>query len=391
VSNSLRCPWAENHINVSTSGNISTCCLSVPVVDSKTNEPYNIRTHTISEAFSSNEFELIRSNLRNGIKDSQCDFCWNLEDLGSRSIRTEIIEEYERRTIPVIDSALLHMNLDLSNQCNLKCRTCGPSDSSAWVEEHKNVYFVEKENIKTKNNIISEDTFFDDLEKNIIPTLIHLHFMGGEPFLIKQQWRLIDSIIQSGYNKNLMVSYHTNGTVWNNKISDSLTKFKKVQIALSIDDIEERFEYLRYPAKWSEVYQNLLSIKEWVTQDPEHREFIINCTVSIFNILTISDILEFCKKESIAIFLRPVTRPSHFSIVNIPDELKPFFIKFLSFTINDQIDFEVENLKFMLSSSTSNLEQWKNFLTVTELHDNYRKENWKQTFLDMYEVVKQYV
>lgn len=391
---SLRCPWAENHINVSPSGNISMCCLAIPIIDKQLDQPYNIKTHNISRAFNSAEFETIRTNLRNGIEDKNCTQCWDVEKLNGRSIRHGGIDDHEDRNISPIDSKLLHMNLSLSNQCNLKCRTCGPSDSSAWIEEYKTIYVAKADKSVYKlfnKNIFLEQDFFKDLEENIIPTINHLHFMGGEPFLIKQQWQILDSIIKLGYNQSMTVSYHTNGTIWNDDIADTLSKFKNVEIALSIDDIGQRFEYIRHPAKWHSVKENLLAIKKWVNDEPESRSFGINCTVSIYNIFTIKEILDFCNNENIVIFLHPTGWPNHFSIFNLPDEIKSKLLECLNFKINDQINIEIANLISMISQSATDHTQWPIFLSTTDIHDSYRKEDWKHTFPELFEVVKSYV
>lgn len=390
----LRCPWAENHINVSTSGHISTCCLSVPVIDSSTNEIYNIRTHTLTQAFNSKEFESIRLNLRNGIRDQQCQQCWQVEDLGGRSIRQGGIDQLEDRNIHTANSTLIHLNLDLSNQCNLKCRTCGPTDSSAWVEEYKTIYLADTGNSAYKlfkHNIVSEQEFFKDIKENIIPNLMYLHFKGGEPFLIKQQWQIIDDIIELDYAKNLTVLYHTNGTIWNNDIENKLSKFGNVELALSIDDIEQRFEYIRHPAVWNTVRANIMAIKKWAAEFPENRQYGINCTVSIYNVFTIRDILEFCDQEAITIFLHPTMSPDHFSVVNLPQSAKLELLDVLNFSVNAQIDIELENLRSMVLDSKTDMSQWKHFVYTTELHDDYRTESWKMTFPRLLKAIQSYV
>ena len=65
------------------------------------------------------------------------------------------------------------------------------------------------------------------------------------------------------------------------EIFDLWSHFKRVEVAFSIDDVGEQFEYQRHPAKWIEVNQNLAKFKERQT---DNMEFQICSTINIFNI-----------------------------------------------------------------------------------------------------------
>ncbi len=169
----LECPWAEHHITVSSTGTIATCCASVPVIDARTDQPYNIKTHTISESYNSKEFNDIRQNLRNGIQDKNCETCWQRENRGERSLRLESTgpDKYQQVFESGKTVGLITMQLDLSNQCNLKCRTCNPSDSSMWVNEYFDLYEQDNDinliEFQKKYNFTlhKEDVFFEDFKK----------------------------------------------------------------------------------------------------------------------------------------------------------------------------------------------------------------------------------
>ena len=60
------------------------------------------------------------------------------------------------------------------------------------------------------------------------------------------------------YAKNQDIHYNTNGTqLPPREIFDLWKQFKRVEIAFSIDDVGEPFEYQRHPANWKEVNHNL--------------------------------------------------------------------------------------------------------------------------------------
>lgn len=388
----LECPWAEHHVTVSSTGNVSTCCMSVPVIDTRSGQPYNIKTHTITEAYNSAEFNSIRQNLRNGIKDKNCDSCWRQEDAGERSLRLRIIDEYQEVYNSGKTQGLLTAQLDLSNQCNLKCRTCNPGDSSSWIKEfydlnerHKGFNLIEFQ--KTYNTTLhKEREFFDDLKNNVIPSLVVIQFQGGEPFLIKRQWEIVDSIIESGHADKMLISYHTNGTIWNEEIENKLSKFGEVDLSVSIDDIKDRFEYLRHPAKWSEVEHNIERMLNWCLKNIDYRQLSINCVVTPYNLYTIHELLDYFNFKNIIVRLHPTTLPEHFSISNIPENIKHIFLEKLKSKSYPQYQEEIDNVVSALTNKGSET-QWSKFLEKTKIHDDYRNESFQKTFPETYKVL----
>ena len=387
----LWCPYADHSINVSTSGAIGTCCWSQPVKDSKTGEVFNIRTHTITEAYNSPEFQNIRSNLHSGIQDPHCINCWVVENIGGKSIRTE---EVDNESDAYEDVTGLHnLSLDLSNQCNLKCRTCNPDDSSLWIKENYDVYGTKSIKIQDyhktyNNNLQREERFYEDLKSNVLPVVKEIHFKGGEPMLLKKQWELVDHMIQSGVAQEKVLSYHTNATIWNKTIEDKLEKFQTTAISCSIDDICSRFEYLRHPAKWGEVEQNINYIKKW-TQASTDRYMAVNVVVSIYNVLTIDELIDYFSQRDIKIYLHPTISPAHFSITNLPASIKETAYNRLSKrSWNDEYDRELNNLLTMMTGADQDLDLWRDFLTFTKTHDEYRKESAEQTFTELWNNIK---
>jgi MoaA/NifB/PqqE/SkfB family radical SAM enzyme len=161
---------------------------------------------------------------------------------------------------------LIRLDFWTGDTCNLRCVICGPHYSSAWKEELK----LPKHEIKSNINKTWRDLPLDEIK--------YIHFNGGEPLLSKEHVDLLDSIVNK---KQVHLNYNTNATI---RPSDKLlalwAEFKLVQLDFSIDDIEERFEYQRYPAKWKEVTDNLT----WFIQYcPVNCMFAINTTLSILN------------------------------------------------------------------------------------------------------------
>lgn len=378
----LSCPYADHSINVSNSGFIGTCCWAQPVKDS-TGNIFNIKTHTITEAYNSVEFQEIRNNLHLGVQDPHCVNCWHVEDLGGKSIRTE---ELDNEIDAYTDVVGLHiLSLDLSNHCNLKCRTCNPDDSSLWVKEYHDVYGHKP--VKNNNNLQHEHKFYEDLKTNVLPLTKEIHFKGGEPMLLKRQWELVDHMIQSDIAQQKVISYHTNATIWNDTIEEKLRNFETVGVGCSIDDVGHRFEYLRHPAKWNQVEYNLDKIKKW-TGEKDNGYMAINVVVSVYNVLTIDELINYFYQKDITLYLHPTISPSHFDIKNLPDYIKKIVTDRLSKNSwSEEYDREVENLITMMNVDHGDIGSWDRFINYTKTHDTYRNESLEKTFPELWQLI----
>ena len=73
-------------------------------------------------------------------------------------------------------------------------------------------------------------------------------------------------------------------------VSDLLSLENKVNWLISIDDTQERFEYLRYPAKWSEFEGNFEFLKSKVNPS---NDITLNMVFNSLNAITIWDTIDY--------------------------------------------------------------------------------------------------
>jgi sulfatase maturation enzyme AslB (radical SAM superfamily) len=113
---------------------------------------------------------------------------------------------------------------------------------------------------------------------------------GGEPILNKSTLPLIQQI-----NDDTTVTVHLNGTVLpSQELLDECARFNNISFTLSIDDTEERFEFLRYPANWNKVVDNIAWLKN---NCPDNIIFSVNTVVSLLNENTYTTVAEWIKKH----------------------------------------------------------------------------------------------
>ena len=67
-----------------------------------------------------------------------------------------------------------------------------------------------------------------------------------------------------------------------------------MQFTFSLDDTEERFEFLRYPAKWDKVVANMFWMKD---NCPDNVEFAVNTVISVLNQSTYATVEQWIKNN----------------------------------------------------------------------------------------------
>lgn len=210
-----------------------------------------------------------------------CNNCQSLELSGQPSFRTgtnEGLGIYGKTDL----SGPVRIDLMFDISCNLACRTCGAHSSTYW-QKHL------KEHGLWNNSIFSpkkKDEVIDALKKLDLSNLRMLVFCGGETLLGQEYWDVAEWIADNVPNakQQLTLCFQTNGTQpilrRNYKI---INKFFLVKLHVSLDGVGEQFEYLRWPASWIQVTENLNETRSGV---PSNVMFLIEETISIFNLAT---------------------------------------------------------------------------------------------------------
>ena len=133
------------------------------------------------------------------------------------------------------DIDLLRLDYWTGDLCNLACVICGPQNSSVWKQQL---------NIPINRRINSVNDFWTNLD---LTKIKFVHFNGGEPLLSKEHVKFLHAFPNK---EQVTLNYNTNGTILPGKeLNDLWLQFKLVQLDFSIDDIGDRFEYQRWPAK----------------------------------------------------------------------------------------------------------------------------------------------
>jgi len=351
---------------------------------------FKFDNHSFKAIWMNPALEDSRQRSRNGEQLEMCKRCWSEEQLGFTSERQYLIKDLP----PGLDytdpgyykSGPRHLNIKVSNICNLRCRTCQSVDSY--------LYHIEGEYYEKKNNISRTPYTREKFKKHFTDeqldelfefsaNLERIELYGGEPFLDDQVPKFLTRLIDAGLSKKIDLSVSTNAT---HKLSDTwrkiLTNFNEVIVNVSIDGIGKKFTYMRHPGDWKDVEQNLSDLfkLEYSSQRVTIQPVI---TVSALNVWNVNDVFEYFKSYNVEPFIILVQWPNYYCVNVLPDSIKQLLIERLNSYDNSKFEPIINLINTQPTSYGKTLTPWEEFKFWTKEKDEYRKENFIETFAEL--------
>lgn len=390
-------PWSGARIDAM--GRVAPCCLYDGHVSkdhtlySPEHLKYKVQEDHMDEILKSQELEDLRNAMLRGEKPKACQACWQEEDAGGWSKR---MRENERtahvynqiKSEQTVEPKLVHWDLNLGNVCNLRCRICGSHSSSLWSRDIKQ---MDKKLGKDAGAIKSNDwehmeeayrdgqwslrddiPFWDYLFEHITDAAT-IEFYGGEPLFQKKHGETIQHIIDSGNAHKIHLHYNTNGTVFDEKaIKEYWPQFKWVSVMFSIDGVGERFNYMRNPAKWSEVSAN---VQKYLEMRGDNMKFELCPTINVLSYYYISELIDWAESIELPIWMNLLHHPAYLNIQSYPKKLKQEIINKYS----HRKDLQNYN-EFMMATDKQEID---NFWRHTNFWDKWRGEDFSQVFPEL--------
>jgi organic radical activating enzyme len=419
------CALMWSHMSNEPGGTVRSCCIATNRVMDDLSNDFNLGTANPVEILRSNHMQRMRNEIRSGQQITNCQTCWIDEANGKESKRQKYNQYYknwygndgiawsEEGTEFV---KLLDMQLIFDNTCNLKCRSCNANYSSKWVEEandRKIPYWKTESAVDMMDTENSKFwTEFDIWTKD----LQRLEIMGGEPFYVKEFRNFVDKLVESGKSRDIDLSLSTNGTIADELFLDKIVQnFKRVSFSVSIDGVEDKFEYLRHPGKWDSVKENLDKFYE--LHNSEYPVQIqITHTVTALNVMYLPEFYDYFNKHyptfkiwnNIAHYPKWITASvltnfakkhitelltnHNFNAYQTEIEAVVNYMNTPLYTDGSSVDeslrhkFDKEKLTFFDERSTD--KKWEIFKNQIVSGDLYRAENFTEVFPELYALVK---
>lgn len=389
-NNDFMCGHAWAGVYLMTDGSARVCCNNSQPITKEDGTLYNIKNDSLEDMLHSQWMKDLRTKFRNNERADSCELCWRREDSGQDSRRT--IAPYKLENVYgdidwEDDGQLMFLGGHLGNLCNLKCRICGPGSSSSIANEYLEQLPIENRKSSKYYSILkdrewaSDDSFWK-IVKDHSTQIKNYELLGGEPFMIKQISEFLNFLVDNDISKDTIFYFSTNGTKYP-KFLDYITKFNRIEITFSIDNMNERFELERCNAKWIEVESNIDKLISLQGSSSGHLKLDVCISVGIQNVFYLPELINWVKLKGFnSYFLNLVDIPEYYSITHLTEKAKQLVLDKL---IHADIETEGKNklagiIKIIESSGISD---GKEFCSVTKKLDLLRNENFTRTHTEI--------
>jgi hypothetical protein len=325
-------PWVS--IEASPIGTVRPCCLADDEILDDNGNKFELSTANFADIQNSRHMRGLREQFLAGERPQTCRKCWNQERGGRTSKRMHTLDRLKHSiadTEWTTDAKqLMFLDLKLGNICNLKCRICGSWSSSQFATEEINQLPREEQKSSHAYQMLragawprENEQFWQQID-SVLTDIRYIEFTGGEPFMIDEHFDMLQGIVDCGIAHQVEIHYNTNGTQYPARGEAIWRHFKTVEIAFSIDDIGERFEYQRSNANWQEVCANLDRFRDLKEC---HKNIVLQIctTVNIFNVRYLDQVAQWVdrNKESFNfVYWNMMHDAWYFSIATLPDTAK---------------------------------------------------------------------
>lgn len=327
-------------------------------------------------------FEIIRQAMhqdwQEGRSHGACAKCHKEESLGAQSLREHANRWYGRRYQLEEHAAVYHLELRLGNVCNLKCIMCWPGASSAvaWERHHHQDQFRTLGLAQVTLDRMPEwwqEPQFKSWFSTVVRDVRHLHFTGGEPFLIPEVVDFVQMAVS--LSPGLEIGFNTNLTVWPERLMQILGAAGRLSFAVSMEGVDTMNDYVRFPSDWKHIHENFMKMLDHFPR----AQITINHTIQHASVYSLPALVQYSHEHGIPINFNMVQGHPDLSWNSVPP-------KDLA-TMADWIDktswLSTPNrnlLQNLVSQTKFDLALYQQFREYIAVLDRIRGTSWDDTF-----------
>jgi len=419
-------PWLQIHTEPD--GKVFPCCY---YSHDESHELGNWNKEKIVDIFHGEKWNKLRRDFLEGERPAACNRCWKEEDSGISSMRNKFNERYlnlpdytkqnrYNKYVDIIKEGnedgsvnnikLATIDLIFNNICNMKCRSCGPGLSTAWIPDKIKLgrFKINPVTLLTNETV---PHMKDDLVALLamIDPYTEIHFSGGEPMMQESHYEFLQLLIDMGKTK-VKIRYNTNLTVFKLKKYNAfeiLKNFDNVFIIGSCDAMGEQGEYIRKGFNWEAALEWIKTCKEYLP----NADYGISAVYSLLNTTAAIDLHRFMIEDKLfkrsdgknfgfylnildePLWLRTTVLPADVKI-EVTEKIKKH-IEWFSETQDHDYNYDIyvvhwnNAITFMNSKDETSL--IRKFYLETTLLDNIRNEKFEEVFPELHERMKPYV
>lgn len=296
------------------------------------------------------------------LKNNACSKCYQEELSQGSSMRT-------RSPAFADDGKIKALQLTFSSFCNLKCKYCSTSNSTAWNEDALNSEGLMNIKMTKEETFDHEAKVLNFLEKIDLSGLRYLGIFGGEPFMARRFGEFMELLEKKAKPGLMRLQINTNATLFPKpKIMNILKQFQKVDLRLSNESVGQLSEYIRNGSKWEDFERNTHKWMEAsvgtgieVRVHATHNVWSVNATESFYN---------WTKSIGIPVFNSHTPTPIYSNIASVLTDSQ---LRECNDIIHSMPDSKIKNYVQNMVNTVSNddhVEALKQFKQFTRLFDH---------------------
>ena len=335
-------PW--QHLRFDAAAEAQICCSFQGGNVAHNGSPMSLERNSLEEIWNSDMMRGIRRDMVEGRRVAGCEQCYKDEARGGMSMRMRDNVSWEngwlnesRTRIEDIKSAAAEndfraptfpalLEIDTGSLCNLKCRMCHDGVSSliakdavhsSWTADQYSGKPYHDEDTKPHfaklRRFLPLKKAFDAELSQRRGEIKRLYFIGGEPLLVRELWPLLQGLIDSGQSRDIELAIVSNGTLVPPWLSVAAGQFRRLDLAISIDGFGKHYEYIRYPARWEQLTENLQIFKKMPNV------YLGGAvTIQINNALNVTELFRFFDSIGVGYYAYPLHVPRYLGIDALP-------------------------------------------------------------------------
>lgn len=378
LTNKNFCPIPWTGLMYNFDGSVKNCIRSSESIG-------NIQTDDINAILSGEKNVSSKENMLANTPAPRCHPCYELEQekKSFEIISDRVFYLRELKSVPLAlynqstNFNLHKIDVRWSNLCNFACVYCSPEFSSRWESELKLKINTPDEHARTK--------FAEYIYQNA-GQLKHVYLAGGEPLLMKENLQLVELLAKENPEVNLRVN--TNLSKVDTRIFERICEFKNVHWIVSIESIEDEYEYIRHGGRWVDFVDNLKHI-----QSINHK-ISFNMLHFLLNYKSIFGCVDWLQGQGFhpnSFIIGPLFEPEYLNIRHLPTDVLNCVMKELQIRIDRGPGFLLENgyrnmSRYIDQPFKKNLSESINQIAIL---DQRRGLNSRKVFADLYQHVYQ--
>lgn len=255
-----------------------------------------------------------------GERPAECQYCWNMEDLGQMSDRHyrsgepwaaidfDLIANSNGDEDDVVPS---YVEVNFNHACNLRCSYCSPQFSSSWQDESQRLgayptstphnapehFLGDRRPIPVREHNPYVEAFWQ-WWPTLYPKLRHFRMTGGEPLMDKNTYRVFDYVLslpKPDLHLNVTSNFSVEEKLWQKYLDYTKrlcsTNIEHFMQYVSIDSgYLAHAEYIRHGL---DAHLCLSRCYDWLEKIPGRNSLTLIITMNNLSVLGLQKLLEF--------------------------------------------------------------------------------------------------